>query len=200
MNGPNQVEPGKWTNPVRKVQLEIDENLGGKVTGTKLGASRTFHCGISFEILPFLVWFVSTIWIRVLAVLVDYTFALHVTDVKLDQKIEDLAGWLQALKMGLSFGYQNLKLRSRFFSQSWFLRPPTKLKYWLSFARPRNLQWTHATYQLNKLAFRATSMERAAIFDLRLRSAQTWRMDDWHVCLDPSEARLVSSWTALPKN
>ena len=40
--GPDRVELRKWPNPVRKVKLEIEEDLGRKVTSSKLGASKDF--------------------------------------------------------------------------------------------------------------------------------------------------------------
>ena len=34
------MEPWKRPNPVRKVRLQMEEDLGRKVTGTKLGDSK----------------------------------------------------------------------------------------------------------------------------------------------------------------
>ena len=43
--------PWKWANPVRKVRLKIEEDLGWKVTGSKLSANKdSLHCGISVKI------------------------------------------------------------------------------------------------------------------------------------------------------
>ena len=36
---PDHVEPSKWPFPVRNVRLEIEEDLGWRVTGLRLGAS-----------------------------------------------------------------------------------------------------------------------------------------------------------------
>ena len=50
--GPNHVEPWKWPNPVRKVHLQIVEDLGWKVPGLKLVPARTLRCGISVKMYP----------------------------------------------------------------------------------------------------------------------------------------------------
>ena len=36
------MESQKWPNPVKKAQLQIEEDLGGKVTGWKLGITKGF--------------------------------------------------------------------------------------------------------------------------------------------------------------
>ena len=40
LNGPDRVEVSKWPNPVRKVRLQIKEDLGQKVTSLKVSASK----------------------------------------------------------------------------------------------------------------------------------------------------------------
>ena len=74
--GPNRVEPWKWPNPARKVRLQIEEDLGRKVTGSKFGASNNFlQWNLCYNV-PFLLWFAYAKSIHVWYALADCLFAL----------------------------------------------------------------------------------------------------------------------------
>ena len=58
----------------------MEEDLGRKVTGTKLVASKDSLLWNLHKNVPFLLWFVYAISIHVWDELVDCTFALYVKD------------------------------------------------------------------------------------------------------------------------
>ena len=106
------TQPWKWPNPVRKVQLHIQEDTGRKVTGSKLSASKdSSQFNLCLNV-PFLLWFVHTIAMHVWDVLAECTFALHLRDVTWAQWIKDPPGWWQPLKLNYNSIKPNSSLSS----------------------------------------------------------------------------------------